>query len=118
MTTIQDIIALDITEVFTVEGNTPISEQAVYTAVGGSAETAVTVLYSNTPLHGDAYGNYQVEDEDIFILGKPVDVSAWALGGTVTINSFDYKIAMAPFATDGYWSVIALRKPLTNQTKI
>ena len=73
--TIQDIIASDITDVFTVEENTPLSAQAVYTPVWGSAETAVTVLYSNTPLHGDAYGNYEVEDEDIFILGKAASVS-------------------------------------------
>lgn len=115
---IQDIIASDITNVFTVEENTPISVQAVYTPVGGSSEDAITVMYSNTPLHGDEQQNYPVEQEDIMIMGKASDVTGWAKNGKVTINNFDYEIAMAPFPTDSYWSIVALRKPHTNQTLI
>jgi len=118
MTTLQEQIALDITEVFAVEGNTPLSVQAVYTAVGGSAEDAVTVLYSNTPLHGDPHGNYPVEDENIGIVGKTSDVSAWKIDGSVTINSVDYQVAEYPYPTDSYWSVVMLRRPIRNKTKI
>jgi len=116
--TIQDIIASDITNIFGAEANTPLSVQAVYTAPGGSAEDAVTVMYGNTPLTGDSYGNYPVEQENIAIVGKAASVAAWKLKGTVTINSFDYEIAAAPYPTDSYWSIVMLRKPLTNQTKI
>jgi hypothetical protein len=116
--TIQDIIESDKSAIFGVEANTPISVQAVYTPKGGSAEDAVTVFYFNEPLHGDAYGNYKVEDEDIKIVGQTSDISGWQIDGTVTINSIDYEIAMAPYPTDGYWAVVALRRPLNNQTRI
>lgn len=116
--TIQDIIASDITNVFGVEANTPLSVQAVYTPEGGSAEDAVTVFYSNSPLRGDPHGNYGVEQEDIAIVGKSADVSGWLEGGTVTINSFDYEVAEYPDSGGAYWTVVMLRKPLTNQTKI
>ncbi len=115
---IQDIIKNDIDNVFTVAGNTPLSVEAVYTPVGGSAETAVTVLYSNSPLHGDEQQNYPVEQEDIHIIGKTSDVSGWLNRGTVTINSFDYEIAEFPYPTDENWSIVALRKPHVNTTKI
>ena len=118
MTTLQEQIALDITEVFAVEGNTPLSVQAVYTAPGGTAEDAVTVLYSNVPLHGDPHGNYPVEDEEISIIGKTSDVSAWKIDGDVTINSVDYQVATYPYPTDGYWCVVMLRRPIRNKTKI
>ena len=115
---IQDIIADDITDVLTVEANTPLSAQAVYTPIGGAAQTAITVLYANTPLHGDEQQNYQVGQEEIMIAAKTADVSAWEINGTVTINSFDYEVAMAAYPTDGYWSMIALRTPRLNKTKI
>ena len=116
--TIQDIIASDITDVFTVEENTPLSVQAVYTAPGGTAETAVTVLYSNTPLHGDEQQAGSVGDEDIGIIGKTASVSGWVINGTVTINSFDYQVAEYPMPTDSYWSFVVLRTPIRNKTKI
>jgi len=116
--TIQDIIASDITDVFGIEENTPLSVQAVYTPVGGAAQTAVTVFYSNSPLHGDSWEPGSVEQENIGIVGKPADVSGWKEGGTVTINSFDYEVAEYPYPTDSFWTIVPLRKPNTNQTKI
>jgi|GEM_PF-1830201 len=115
---IQTIIANDITNVFSVAENTPLSVQAVYTPVGGVAQTAVTLLYSNTPLTGDEQQNYSVEQEDILVMGKPVDVSGWVINGKVTIKAFDYEIVSASHPTDSYWSIITLRTPTRNKTKI
>jgi hypothetical protein len=116
--TIQDIILKDIPTIFTVEGNTPLSVQAVYTAIGGTPDPAVTVFYSNIPLHGDEQQRYEVEEEAIFVVAKASDVKDWAINGKVTINDFDYEIAEEPYPRDGYWSVLALRTPTRNKTKI
>jgi hypothetical protein len=115
---IQDIIAADITNIFTVASNTPISVQAVYTPVGGVAQAAVTLLYSNSPLHGDENQDYDVEQADIVALGKASSVSSWTLRGTVIINSTNYQLINNPFPQDAFWSVLMLRLPHGQETRI
>ena len=78
---IQDIIADDDTSVVSIEGVAPISVQAVYTAPGGTVETAVTLFFSDIPLHGDEQQNYEVEQESIYAVGKPSDISSWVING-------------------------------------
>ena len=115
---IKDIIADDITNIFTAEDNTPISAQAVYTPPGGIAQDAVTLLYSNTPLHGDEWQVDPVEQEVIVTLGSLSDVSAWVSRGIVTINYIDYEVMTNPYPYDSYWSIVKLRRPHGNQTLI
>lgn len=108
---LQDTIASDITNVLAAEGNTPLSVQAVYTPPGGIAQTAVTLLYTNTPLHGDENQDYDVEIAETYAIGKAGDVASWILNGKVTINSIDYELINNPFPKDSYWSVLHLRLP-------
>ena len=115
---IKDIIAEDITNIFTTEDNTPLSVQAVYTAPGGIPQDAVTLLYTNTPLHGDENQDYPVEIAETMALGKASDVSAWVLRGKVTINSIDYELINNPYPKDSYWSLLHLRLPRGFETPI
>jgi hypothetical protein len=115
---IKDTIANDITNIFGVEDNTPISKQAVYTPPGGVAQEAVTVLFTNNPLHGDEQQVYPVVEADTMALGKASDVSAWILNGTVTIGSVDYQLVNNPYPQDSFWSILHLRLPIGSETKI
>lgn len=116
---IKDTIIADIANIFTLEDNTPISAQAVYSAPGGGvARPAITVLFTNTPLHGDENQEYPVEQADTMILGEASDVSDWMLNGKVTINSIDYQIVNNPYPQDSFWSVLRLRLPRGSETLI
>ena len=115
---IKDTIAADITSIFTTEDNTPISEQAIYTPPGGVAQDAITVLFTNTPLHGDEQQDYPVFQADTMALGKASDVSAWIKNGTVTINSIDYELVNNPYPKDSFWSILKLRLPIGSETLI
>ena len=115
---IKDTITSDITDIFTVEDNTPLSRQAVYTPPGGVAQTAVTILWTNTPLHGDENQDYPVEIADTMALAKASDVSTWVLRGKVTIDSTDYELINNPYPKDSYWSLLHLRLPRNFETPI
>jgi hypothetical protein len=115
---IKDTIANDITNIFTVEDNTPISKQAVYTPPGGVSQDPVTVLYTNTPLHGDEQQDYQVFEAETMALGKFSDVSGWVLRGKVSIESIEYELINNPYPQDSFWSILHLRLPHANETKI
>lgn len=116
--TIKDIITADIASIFTVEDNTPLSAQAVYTPPGGVAQAAVTVLFTNTPIHGDEQQVYPVVEADTMALGQASGVSAWILNGKVTIDSIDYELINNPYPKDSFWSILHLRLPHGRETKI
>lgn len=115
--TVQDIITDDITDVFGVSGN-PLSVSAVYTPAGGSAETAVIGYWFNKPLRGDPNGQYDVDQEELYFVAPTASTYHWREKGTVTISGFDYEVAENQSNTENNWAVIALRKPLNNETLI
>lgn len=114
---LQDTIASDV-KFLKKKSYNPLAVDAVYTPPGGISQPAVEVVYSNIPLTADEQQEYETVGEVIKVLGDPSDVSGWIINGTVTINSFDYQIAMVPQPKDSYWTLVTLRTPTNNKTKV
>lgn len=116
--TLKETIASDITNVFLNTDESAYS--AVWTPAGGVAQPAISVFFQNTPLHGDEYQGLPVEQPETYIVAKASDVSSWKARDHVTINSTQYQIINNPYpdSSDNYWSIIPLRLPRGQETKI
>lgn len=98
----------------------PEAKSAVYTAPGGIAETAVNILFVHNPLHGDEHQDEPVEQPYIRGSAKSEDVSGWVKQGQVVVSGVAYRVINAPYPlqADNLWSIIPLRLPEDNETRI
>ena len=98
----------------------PAAKTAVWTPAGGASQPSFIVLYMNVPLHGDSHQNLQVEEPDTVVIGKNTDVSGIKADDDFNVAGVDYEVINAPypFENDNLWSIIPLRLPEGQETRI
>lgn len=116
--TLKETIESDVTDVFL--NTDEFADSAVWTPAGGIAQPAVTGFYNNFPLHGDEYQDNPVSQPSTFFVTKSTNVSSWKAKDTLTVKGTTYQIINDPYPdeNDASWSVIGLRLPKGQETKI
>ena len=120
--TLKETIESDITEVFL--NTDEFADSAVWTPVGGSAQPSVAGFYNSFPLHGDEYQDNPVVQPQDFFMTKSSLVASWKARDFLTVTSkgvaTTYQIINNPYPDENnnYWSIIELRLPKGQETRI
>jgi len=85
----------------------------------GVESAAFNVILGEATLHGDEERS-EVVDYDIEVSGKTTDLSSVLKRDTMTLNSTDYEAInnAVPDSVRSGWSVVMLRLPRLQETKI
>ena len=119
MTTVLETMESD-RDLFLNTTENPEAKSAVYTPLGGIAQAAVIGLFIHIPLHGDEHQNEEVEQPIIRFSAKSSDVAGWLKNGNLLVSGTNYQIINAPYPkqADNLWSIIPLRLPEGQETRI
>lgn len=116
--TLKDTIESDITDVFL--NTDEFADSAVWTPAGGAAQPAVSGLYNNFPLHGDEYQERPVEQPETYFVTSSALVTSWKARDSLTVKGSTYQIINDPYPdeNDNNWSIVELRLPRGQETRI
>lgn len=116
--TLKETIESDVTDVFL--NTDEFADSAVWTPAGGSAQPAIAGFFNNFPLHGDEFQEKDVVQPETYFVTKSSLVTSWKALDYVTINSTVYQIINDPYPnqSDNNWSIVELRLPRGQETRI
>ncbi len=116
--TLKETIASDITDVFL--NTDEFADSAVWPPKGGAAQPSVGGFYNNFPLHGDEYQERKVEQPETYFVTASSNVSNWKARDSLTVQGTNYQIMNDPYQdeNDGNWSIVELRLPKGQETRI
>ena len=116
--TLKDTIATDRADVFL--NTDEFADSAVWTPCGGVTQPAVAGFYNNFPLHGDEYQENEVSQPQTSFVTSSSNASGWKARDLLTVKGTTYQIINDPYPdeNDNNWSVVDLRLPKGQETRI
>lgn len=92
----------------------------VWTPKGGVAQAAVSVFFNDFPMTGDPWGEKGVDQQSTHIIGKASDLSGIQEEDEIFVKSITFEAINSayPIPNSNIWSVVELRYPHGQETRI